>query len=110
MKPPSQQGSAAESPSVYLSYNTGEAEAVQRIAERLRKDGIDVWLDRWRIKPGDRWQDLIEEARRSAAWVVFLGPQGLPLVVIVLKKGGVRARVAFDEKLTHYNHEIPALF
>ncbi len=35
---------------------------------------------------------------------------GLPLVVIELKKPGVPARQAFDENLTHYKHEIPALF
>jgi type I restriction enzyme R subunit len=35
---------------------------------------------------------------------------GLPLVVIELKKPGVPARAAFDENLTHYKHQIPALF
>jgi type I restriction enzyme R subunit len=35
---------------------------------------------------------------------------GLPLVVIELKKPGVPARAAFDENLTHYKQQIPALF
>ena len=35
---------------------------------------------------------------------------GLPLVVVELKKPGVPARAAFDENLTHYKKEIPALF
>jgi type I restriction enzyme R subunit len=35
---------------------------------------------------------------------------GLPLVVIELKKPGVLARAAFDENLTHYKQQIPALF
>lgn len=35
---------------------------------------------------------------------------GLPLVVIELKKPGVPARAAFDENLTHYKQEIHALF
>lgn len=35
---------------------------------------------------------------------------GLPWVVIELKKPGVPARSAFDENLTHYKREIPALF
>jgi type I restriction enzyme R subunit len=35
---------------------------------------------------------------------------GLPLVVIELKKPSVAARVAFDENLTHYKRQIPALF
>ncbi len=35
---------------------------------------------------------------------------GLPLVVIELKKPGVPARSAFDENLKHYKDQIPALF
>ena len=35
---------------------------------------------------------------------------GLPWVVIELKKPGVPARNAFDENLTHYKSEIPSLF
>ncbi|MEI6198047.1 MAG: type I restriction endonuclease, partial [Verrucomicrobiota bacterium] len=35
---------------------------------------------------------------------------GLPLVVIELKKPGVPARAAFEENLTHYKAEIPQLF
>jgi type I restriction enzyme R subunit len=35
---------------------------------------------------------------------------GLPWVVIELKKPGVAARSAFDENLTHYKQQIPQLF
>jgi type I restriction enzyme, R subunit len=35
---------------------------------------------------------------------------GLPWVVIELKKPGVSPRAAFDENLTHYKRQIPALF
>ena len=35
---------------------------------------------------------------------------GLPLVVIELKKPSVPARAAFDENLTHYKKEIPRIF
>ena len=35
---------------------------------------------------------------------------GLPWVVIELKKPSVPARAAFDENLTHYKQQIPALF
>jgi len=35
---------------------------------------------------------------------------GLPWLVIELKKPGVSARAAFDENLTHYKKEIPQLF
>jgi type I restriction enzyme R subunit len=35
---------------------------------------------------------------------------GLPLLVVEFKKPGVPARAAFDENLTHYKQQIPALF
>ena len=35
---------------------------------------------------------------------------GLPWVVVELKKPGVPARTAFDENLTHYKQQIPSLF
>src|SRR5574343_976507 len=35
---------------------------------------------------------------------------GLPWVVIELKKPGVPARAAFDENLTHYKQQVPPLF
>jgi type I restriction enzyme R subunit len=35
---------------------------------------------------------------------------GLPWVVVELKKPGVAARAAFDENLTHYKQQIPQLF
>ncbi len=35
---------------------------------------------------------------------------GLPWIVIELKKPGVTARAAFDENITHYKQQIPALF
>jgi type I restriction enzyme R subunit len=35
---------------------------------------------------------------------------GLPWVVVELKKPGVPARAAFDENLTHYKQQIPQLF
>jgi type I restriction enzyme R subunit len=35
---------------------------------------------------------------------------GLPLVVLELKKPGVAARAGFDDNLTHYKAQVPALF
>ncbi len=35
---------------------------------------------------------------------------GLPWVIVELKKPGVPARAAFDENLTHYKREVPHLF
>ena len=46
--------------------------------------------------------------RAGLIWSAFVN--GLPLVVIELKKPGVPARAAFDDNLTHYKQQIPSLF
>lgn len=38
---------------VFLSYSSKDKEPVHALAERLRNDGLRVWLDKWEIKPGD---------------------------------------------------------
>ena len=62
----------------FLSYNSDDRNAVQRVAGYLKEAGLNVWLDSSVLRPGDPWQEEIEEALdRSAACVVFWGASGL---------------------------------
>ena len=38
---------------VFLSHSSKDKPIVRELAERLRADGVRVWLDEWIIKPGD---------------------------------------------------------
>ena len=38
---------------VFLSYSSKDKKTVHALAERLRRDGVRVWLDGWEIEPGD---------------------------------------------------------
>lgn len=104
-------------------------EAANREVYRLLKDGIAVSVpdnahggqktERLRVVD---WEDpdnndflLVSQFSVTGALytcrpdlVGFVN--GLPWVVIELKKPGVPARAAFDENLTHYKQQIPALF
>ena len=39
---------------VFLSHSSKDKAVVHSVAERLRKDGLNVWFDEWVLKPGDR--------------------------------------------------------
>src|SRR5215212_11969055 len=38
---------------VFLSHSAKDKAAVRELAERLKADGLLVWLDEWAIQPGD---------------------------------------------------------
>ncbi|WP_306204395.1 KGGVGR-motif variant AAA ATPase [Actinoplanes sp. RD1] len=44
---------------VFLSYIRDDAVPVDRIAAELRRVGVDVWMDRTHLRPGQRWADVI---------------------------------------------------
>jgi small GTP-binding protein len=45
---------------VFLSHSSKDIPTVRAIAERLRNDGLNVWLDDWEIRPGDSIPAKIE--------------------------------------------------
>lgn len=65
-------------PTVFLSYARSDAETVDRIASDLKTEGINVWLDRERLRPGDLWAQQIEEALKATEFlVVFISKASL---------------------------------
>jgi small GTP-binding protein len=38
---------------IFLSYSSKDKYVIRKLAERLRSDGLRVWLDEWEIGPGD---------------------------------------------------------
>ena len=113
-------------------------EAANREVYRLLKDGIPVSIpDREALTPGPSpggrgesvvrlrvvdWEhpeqnDFLLVSQFSVVGSLYTCRpdlvgfvNGLPWLVIELKKPGVSARAAFDENLTHYKKEIPQLF
>jgi WD40 repeat protein/energy-coupling factor transporter ATP-binding protein EcfA2 len=64
--------------SVFLSHNSREKPVVERIAAKLKREGLEPWLDKWCLTPAGDWQDeLAAGLRASATCAVFVGPAGL---------------------------------
>jgi hypothetical protein len=62
---------------VFLSHSSADKPAVEELARRLAKEGIQAWLDKWNLIPGDPWQPAIEKAlAESETCAVFVGPSG----------------------------------
>jgi hypothetical protein len=60
---------------VFLSHSSADKPAVEELARRLAKEGIQAWLDTWQLIPGDPWQPAIEKAlAESETCAVFVGP------------------------------------
>jgi len=62
---------------VFLCHNSQDKPAVEELARWLVKEGIQPWLDKWNLIPGEPWQEAIEEALDSCATcAVFIGLSG----------------------------------
>src|SRR3954470_7176225 len=60
---------------IFLSYNTRDHQAVERIGRWLMDHGLTCFIDRWYLVPGMPWPVALEQAlERSKAVAVFLGP------------------------------------
>src|SRR3954452_23950803 len=60
---------------VFLSYNSRDYQAVERVGGWLKGRGLTCFMDRWYLVPGTSWQSALEQAlKQSKAVVVFLGP------------------------------------
>src|SRR4051794_37437117 len=56
---------------VFLSHSAKDKSIVRPLAERLRKDGLRVWLVDWEIHPGDNILSKVEEGLESSRVLVL---------------------------------------
>jgi TIR domain len=54
-------------PHAFISYVRENKGIVDRLARDLRATGVNVWLDRNDIMPGQWWKDAINEAIQKGA-------------------------------------------
>lgn len=86
-------------PTVFVSYahSADQAGWVQQFADSLGEQGVDVWLDSDRIKPGESIPDAIGSGLRSSdAIVAILGAADLDRPSILFELG---AAFALDKRI-----------
>jgi hypothetical protein len=63
---------------VFLSHASADKPAVEYLAQKLSAIGIEPFLDKWHLIPGEPWQEALEDALdESRTCAVFLGPKGM---------------------------------
>lgn len=63
---------------IFLSHNSRDKPTVTRVAEKLKRAGLEPWLDAWCLTPGGNWQEeLATGLRACSSCAVFVGPHGL---------------------------------
>jgi tetratricopeptide (TPR) repeat protein len=63
---------------VFLSHNSKDKPIVEALAVKLTQAGLQTFLDKWCLIPGEPWQDELEEALlRSASCAVCIGDDSL---------------------------------
>lgn len=94
-------------PKVFVSHATEDKETfVEEFSRKLRSDGIDAWLDKWEMKPGDSLVDKIfEEGIKNANAVIIV------LSKISVQKPWVKEELnaAFIKRLKEKTKLIPIL-
>ncbi|WMP17300.1 nSTAND1 domain-containing NTPase [Thiothrix lacustris] len=81
---------------VFLSHNSADKPLVEQLAHRLRAEGVDPWLDKWNLIPGDPWQEEIEKALDECdCCLVFIGAEGMG------PWQNAEMRVAIDQRISH---------
>ena len=61
---------------IFLSYRSTEADFALQLAADLKNAGVNLWMDRLDIKPGDDWRLTLEAAvYSSAAVIAVLSPE-----------------------------------
>jgi len=60
---------------VFISYSRRDIDEVEKIVAQLEAEGIEVWLDREDIKPGQQWRrQIVEGIDTAEAFILNLSP------------------------------------
>lgn len=75
---------------VFISYVRENSEVVEKLANTLEAQGVNVWLDRNEIKPGEWWENAIRKAIS----------EGMFFIACFSKEYEARSRTYMGEELT----------
>jgi predicted nucleotide-binding protein len=57
---------------IFISYSHDDSDWARSLAEALRKEDLDVWLDQWQVPVGESLPEALESGLRSSDAIVTL--------------------------------------
>jgi hypothetical protein len=57
---------------IFISHSGADREWVRDFAASLKAHGSEVWLDEWQVRPGEPWQQALENGLRGSDIVAFI--------------------------------------
>jgi TIR domain len=81
---------ARDLPRVFLAYVQEDADEVDRLFDALKLAGLNPWMDRRKLLPGQNWPRSIEEAIETSDFFVPCFSRNS-----VSKKGGFQAEIRY---------------
>lgn len=72
----------ARHPKAFISYSHNDKDIAVKLSKHLMKNGIEVWIDKWEILPGDSLvQKIFEE-----------GLSGIDAFIVIISKSSVNSK------------------
>lgn len=59
-------------PDCFISYSSKDERFAQAVYQNLNAHGLQAFMAKITLEPGDRWSDEIQRALAQSAWVIFL--------------------------------------
>lgn len=58
--------------SVFISYSRNDSQFVEKLSITLVQNKINVWLDKWAMKPGDSLEPRIQQALSDSSYLLVV--------------------------------------
>ena len=93
----------------FISHSSIDKPFVERLATDLRtREGIDAWLDKWEIMPGDRIPEKLEEGLSGASILVLvLSPESVNSQWVSYEKDAWLTAQVNEEKRAKQESRLP---
>lgn len=72
---------------IFISYAHRDKEWAKKLGKKLMSLGLDLWLDEYKLHPGEAWEAQIKEALAKSDTLVAIFGEGQPSPNVLVETG-----------------------